>query len=80
VAILRSHSRARSKPPPVREPVDGGDHRHREPVDGVVEQVRGLPEPLLVAGFRQAELFQVEPGAKGPAAAGDDKCFDRLVA
>ena len=57
----------------VGDPVNGRDHRQREPVYRVMEPVRRLPDPLDMARVGQGEFPQVEACAEAAAAPGDDQ-------
>jgi hypothetical protein len=67
------------EPAAVGDPVDGRDHRHREAVHRVMEQVRGPPEPFGVARVGHGEFPQVEACAEAAAAPGDDKDLEDLA-
>jgi hypothetical protein len=63
----------------VGDPVNGRDHRQREPVHRVMEQIRGPPEPFDVTRVGPGEFPQIEACAEAAAAPCDDQDFDRRI-
>lgn len=61
------------------DPVNGRDHWQREPVNRVMKQARGPPEPFGVARVDHGEFPQVEACAEAAAAPGDDQDLEGPV-